>query len=225
MPRKPRSAEEVDAIKQKILEEALIIISKQGYDNFSMRKLGQQLNIAAKTIYNYYTSKDEIYLYVLKSGFDLLHKTLSKNTAEISDPYEKLCELKNSYIRFALDRPNYYDIMFTLYVPKRDDYLGTELELLATQELKSALRVGHLFVRTIEELAETYGNVKKDEAQLLFIQLWTSLHGIIATYNNKLLGYLDKQPLAALKDIAERHMLIFKPDNNEQNKYKQLVAP
>jgi len=225
MPRKPRSEEEVGAIKQKILDEALILISKEGYDNFSMRKLGQRLGIAAKTIYNYYASKDEIYLYVLKSGFDQLYEEMSKKISAINDPFEKLCELKNTYIHFGVNKSNYYDIMFTLYVPKRDDYIGTDLDFLAGLELNSALRVGKLFIKTIEEISEFYGDIKKSDANIQFIQLWTSLHGIVATYNNNLLGYLHENDLEVLETIAERHILTFKPQNYKQNNSKHIGSP
>lgn len=222
MPRKPRSAEEIDIIKQQILAEALFLISKEGYDNFSMRKLAQRLNIAAKTIYNYFASKDEIYLCVLKNGFDQLHDAIASSIATIDDPFGKLREIKNVYLQFAVKKSNYYDIMFTLYVPKRDDFIGTELELLATQELRSAMNVGQLFIDTIEEIAETYGTVPKSDARTLFIQFWTSLHGIVATYNNKLLGYLEKYPLETLEEIAERHLEQFKPKELQQSARNRL---
>jgi len=53
MPKNRRSSEEINAIRENIMNHALELIILEGYDDFSMRKLGARLNIAAKTIYNY----------------------------------------------------------------------------------------------------------------------------------------------------------------------------
>jgi AcrR family transcriptional regulator len=62
MPKAPRKPEEVEAERQRILAEALSIIAESGYEGLTMRRLGQRLGVAAKTIYNYFESKDEVYL-------------------------------------------------------------------------------------------------------------------------------------------------------------------
>jgi AcrR family transcriptional regulator len=59
VPRTPRRPEEIEAEKQRILGEALKIITESGYQGLTMRGLGQRLGMAAKTIYNYFQNKDE----------------------------------------------------------------------------------------------------------------------------------------------------------------------
>ena len=54
MPRVARNQDEIDEIKDSILDGALSIIIEEGYDSFTMRKLGSALGCAAKTIYNYF---------------------------------------------------------------------------------------------------------------------------------------------------------------------------
>lgn len=46
MGRRPRSKEEIEIIKNKILEHALTMIVDHGYEGFSIRKLVPQLGIA-----------------------------------------------------------------------------------------------------------------------------------------------------------------------------------
>ncbi|SDP74137.1 TetR/AcrR family transcriptional regulator [Desulforhopalus singaporensis] len=211
MPKQPRSAEEIEEVKQQILEETLALITEHGYEGFSMRKLALRLHIAAKTIYNYYDNKDEIYLLVLKRGFDLLHSTLLKSMSGHSDPIDKLRAMKNAYIDFGVNQSNYYDIMFTLYVPKHNDFVGTPLEHVATVELKAALRVGALFTDVMKEIAEIHNTIPKEEARRYFIQFWTSLHGLVTTYNNDLLGYLSGNPFEDLLIISNRLLRTFTP--------------
>lgn len=46
--------------KEKILEVSFDLISENGLENFTMRKLSQTLGVQAPTIYYYYKSKDDI---------------------------------------------------------------------------------------------------------------------------------------------------------------------
>jgi AcrR family transcriptional regulator len=213
MPKKSRSSEEIETVKQKIMEEALALISEYGFDGFSMRSLAARLDITAKTIYNYYKSKDEIYLGVLTRGFELIVADLLASINGHSDPYEKLRALKNAYIEFGTKQSNYYDIMFTLYIPKYNDYVGTQLEGLASVELKTALQIVHIFTDVIKEVAKVYGCIPENEARSYFVQLLTSLHGLVATYNNAILGYLEKSPRKALDAMSERLLLAYFPMN------------
>ncbi len=51
MSRPARSPEETLRIKENILDISLNIIIKEGYTNFSMRKLASKLDLTATTIY------------------------------------------------------------------------------------------------------------------------------------------------------------------------------
>ena len=140
MGRRPKSQEEIDAFKSKILHTTLQLISKDGYEGFSIRKLGPILGIAPKTVYNYFKSKDEIYLHILTEGFEHLFQNLSSSTQSLNKPFEQLQALARAYVRFGFDYPNYYDLMFTWHVPKFNDFVGTDLEQLAYKELETALK-------------------------------------------------------------------------------------
>jgi AcrR family transcriptional regulator len=72
MPKLQRSPKEIEAVREDILEHALDMIVRGGFNRFSMRKLAARLGIAAKTIYNYYRNQDELYLCILTKGFEQL---------------------------------------------------------------------------------------------------------------------------------------------------------
>ncbi|MGW8320592.1 MAG: TetR/AcrR family transcriptional regulator, partial [Thermodesulfobacteriota bacterium] len=141
MPKAARTPEEVEVVKQKILEEALNIITERGYEGLSMRRLGRHLGMTAATVYNYFQNKEEIYLHVLTRGFELLYDDLLRASKSTDDPFEKLKAVWREFVRFGLNQSNYYDIMLTLYIPKYRDFAGGPLEPLARKELTTALKV------------------------------------------------------------------------------------
>ncbi len=211
MPKAPRTPEEVEAAKQRILEKALDIITEHGYEGLSMRRLGRRLGMTAATVYNYFQNKEEIYLHVLTRGFELLYDDLVRASNSTDDPYEKLRAVLKAWLRFGLEQSNYYDIMLTLYIPKYRDFVGGPLEPLAHTELTTALQVPDLITGILEEIADAYGNIRKEDARIHFIQLMTAIHGVVSLYNNTILVYVHERPEDILESLVESHLSFFAP--------------
>ena len=148
MPRAKRTAEAIDATKQDILKEALALMTRHGFDGFSMRRLGGRLGVSAKTIYNYYKNKDELYLAILTEGFQQLYDRFNHVFSSINDPFKRMEALGREYLTFGLEQSHIYNLMFTWHVPKFKDYVGTPMEPAAKIELETALRVSEIFIRS-----------------------------------------------------------------------------
>ena len=214
MPKAARTPEEVEAAKQRILEKALDIITERGYEGLSMRRLGRRLNMTAATVYNYFQNKEEIYLHVLTRGFELLYDDMLRASRSIDDPVEKLRAILMAWLTFGLEQSNYYDIMLTLYIPKYRDFMGGPLEPLARKELTTALQIPDLVIGVLEEIAETYGNIRKEDAQIHFMQILTAVHGVVSLYNNTILVYVHDHPEDILETLLESHLSFFAPPHD-----------
>ena len=210
MPPSQRKPEEIETIREEMLNHALELIAASGYKGFSMRKLATRLGIAAKTIYNYFHNKDEIYLSILTRGFETLHGRCTTANAAHRDPMEKIAAMCREYMDFGLDHANLYNLMFTWHVPKFRDYIGTDMEPAAQLELDSALKVSRLFIDAISICANGSTSVTEDEARFLMIQLWSQAHGYIAGINNTLLDYMHETPLAIKERLIENMLANFR---------------
>ncbi|MCK5540961.1 MAG: TetR/AcrR family transcriptional regulator [Deltaproteobacteria bacterium] len=211
MPKAPRTPEEVELVRQAILDAALKIIVEEGYKGFSMRKLGKSMGMTAKTVYNYFINKDEIYLRVLTTGFELLHVELLSSYQAHDDPWQKLQSMARAYVEFGTGRPNYYDIMLTWYVPKYNDFMKTDLEPMAAAELKAARGNSILFIKTIIELGSRYGHLDPANARQDFIELFVGLHGTVSLYNNTILSYVHDHPEEILATLISSLVARFEP--------------
>ena len=217
MPKAPRTEAQVQEVKDKILKEALSIISKTGYDSLTMRKLGKNLGITATTIYDYFANKDEIYLHVLTSGFEMLNVEIYKSIIPGDTPGAKMQAISKALLHFGTSNSNYYDIMLTLHIPKYKDYVGTDLENVAHNELMSAFKSKDVVLKTIQEIivAKVDGNEAlnqesmDEQVLLLFIQWLTGMHGIISLYNNTILDYLHKNPSTLLEKLTDGMLELF----------------
>ena len=201
MPKAKRSPEEIDAVCDNIMRHAMEIIVKDGLDGLTMRRLGARLHIAAKTIYNYFHSKDELYLYLLTKGFSQLMESLQAGDDPNAEPEFRLDALINAYVIFGFEQDSLYNLMFTWHVPKYKDYIGTPMEATAKKELKTALKCSDFFVERIRACIHTDIAIEEDEIQFELIQVWTQMHGYVSGINNTLLNYMHKDPLS-MRDIT-----------------------
>ncbi|MFZ2631162.1 MAG: TetR/AcrR family transcriptional regulator [Desulfosalsimonadaceae bacterium] len=221
MPRVKRSPEAIDATKQDILKEALALMTRHGFDGFSMRKLGDRLGVSAKTIYNYYKNKDELYLAILTEGFQQLYDRFIRVYSSIDDPFKRMEALGREYLTFGLEHANIYNLMFTWHVPKFKDYVGTPMEPAAKIELETALGVSELFMQAIRAAANGSAMPDKD-ARFHMIQVWSQMHGFVAGFNNTLLDYMHENPKILKEQLLERVMTHFKRDVQHQGGSKYL---
>jgi AcrR family transcriptional regulator len=224
MPRAKRSQKEVESIKDQILQEALELMNKYGFEGFSMRKLGERLGVSAKTIYNYYNNKDELYLVILTNGFSQLHDRFESAYKERSSPMERLEAMGREYLFFGLEHANIYNLMFTWHVPKFKDYIGTPLEATAQFELETALKVSEIFIKAIKETSPEGAPFNDEEARFHMIWMWSQMHGFVAGFNNTLLDYMHENPLTLKDQILKHTFSQFKYELNKRQKSGTMVS-
>ena len=203
MPRQPRSPAEIEQIKQSILDQALDLIVEEGFEGFSMRKLAGRLGVTAVTIYSYYLNKDELYLAIITRGFAQLYERCLSAYDSIQDPLDKFRAVLQAYVDFGFGETNVYNLMFTLSVPRYEDYVGTEMENAAGHELSTALKVSALFLLAGGNVVNTHESqpdtgkaptIPADTLRVYVISLWCALHGYISACNNTLLNYVHEAP-------------------------------
>jgi len=185
MPKAPASRETVESIKDNIIDEAVSLINEGGYADFSMRKLGSRLGIAAKTIYNYFSNRDELYLKVVTRGFEILHERMSGANSSATAPFARIRAMAGAYVQFGLDHPHHYNIMFSMDLPKYADYIGTEHQELAAMQNETALQTARLAEKAFRDLAVKNRKLRGSSAIYHLMRVWATLHGIVSLHNSR----------------------------------------
>ena len=102
--------------KQAILDAARQIIAEEGPAALSMRALPDRIDYSAAGLYEYFGSKEEIIAAVSDEGHRFLFEAMSQADAALP-PVDYLYEIGQAYIRFALEHPDYFLMMFTVASP------------------------------------------------------------------------------------------------------------
>jgi AcrR family transcriptional regulator len=159
--------------------------------------------MSATAIYHYYSSKDELYLMILTKGFDMLYRSFQEIYDASDEPEIKLRNMVRAYIDFGINKANYYNIMFTSDAPKYRDYIGTDIEPVAFFEKQTALKLVDIASLAVRDLDRHTGSFTPEEIRYSVVRLWSTLHGIIALYNSRVLQEVDENAGGIVEKVAQ----------------------
>jgi AcrR family transcriptional regulator len=97
--------------RERIVDEALRIVTHEGPEGVTIRALAQRLGLSAGSIYSHFKSKDELLQHVAAQGFEMLMKE-AIGAVEVPDPREAMLEGGRRYLAFAMHHPALYRLMF-----------------------------------------------------------------------------------------------------------------
>lgn len=155
-------------MRRKILDAARQLFVKEGFDNVSMRRIASAIEYSPAAIYRYFKNKREILSTLREEGFQQFVTGQRERLATYSDPIERLKVGGRGYVRFAVEQPDYFELMFCTDC--------TEVDLEGAHS-ESSMESYHLFRQTVEECLETglFGDVDLESA---VFSLWASAHGL-----------------------------------------------
>jgi AcrR family transcriptional regulator len=188
-----KERKERDALKmrQRILEAAMDMFSKGGYQGVSMRGLARQIEYSAGTIYRYFENKDDLMLQLCYQGFEKL-LALQHELDKIADPVERIKTGGRHYVTFALENPELYELMFgTKEIIKQPD--GAD-ETVALKSLRK-------FMEHVQQCLDA-GSFSGGDAQALTIALWAALHGLSSLLIKEQLRFLPEEKVDQVVEKA-----------------------
>jgi AcrR family transcriptional regulator len=159
-------------LRERIVSAARELVVREGFGALSMRKLAEAIEYAPATLYLHFESREDIARELCVRGFQQLLEFLEP-AARVEEPLERLAAVARDYVRFGLEQPETYRLIF-MEDPKLTQALFTE-----GQEDAGARAFG-LLVGPLEEL-KAAGRLAADaDSQQLAEVLWAGVHGIVS---------------------------------------------
>ncbi|MEA2102368.1 MAG: TetR/AcrR family transcriptional regulator [Thermodesulfobacteriota bacterium] len=211
-----RNAHEIDRIRGRILDAALDIIVSHGLRSLTMRRMARHTGMSAPNIYNYFSSKEEIYISIVIRGFEMLYHDLKKACVSRDEPFERARAMIDAYLGFGMENSGYYEIMFTLSTPKYNDYVGTPFEKLSEVEYRISMDIADLSMGIIRGIPG-YDSENQEGVVADLTHVWSLLHGMVSLYNSHIIGYVapDTQVVynRIIDDLLSRDDLLNRDDS------------
>jgi AcrR family transcriptional regulator len=171
MPRAPLSDAEIAAFRKKAIRVATRLFAKQGYAGVTLRAIADGLGTSHMAPYRYFEDKAEIFAMVRADAFRRFADGQEKAFAATEAPLERLFAMRAAYVRFAVDHPDEYRIMFELDQGPEELYpkVGEESHRsFAALESAVALAID--------------AGVLLGEPRTVAHMLWATLHGMISLH-------------------------------------------
>jgi AcrR family transcriptional regulator len=171
VPRAALSEVEIREFRQEICAVATRLFAEQGYAGVTLRSLAAELGCSPMTPYRYFSDKEAIFAAVRSASFGRFADAQEAAAAAADAPEARLRALAGAYVRFALDEPHAYRIMFELdQTPEPDDADQLVEETRAWQALRE----------TVGAAVEA-GLVAGDPDTLAHLY-WAGLHGLVSLH-------------------------------------------
>ena len=188
---KDRKKRDAGKMRSRILKDAMELYVKGGYENVTMRGIAAKIEYSPGTIYLYFQNKNDIMLQLCYQGFERLLAHQDK-LEKIADPLEKLSAGGRYYLAFALENPEFYELMFATTEVLRDS--GPDQEA-------APLRAFRGFAKNVKDCLDA-GVFSDGEVETTAIALWATLHGLASLLIKGRLRFLPEESLDKVVEQA-----------------------
>ncbi len=172
--RKEREREEM---RRLILDAARKLFIENGFDKVSIRNIADAIEYSPATIYLYFKDKNELLFALHQQGFQKMIGDFQPVFA-LTDPFERLMAMGRAYIRFAVENPELFDLMFIMNAP---------IDTLDKEEWVEGDRAFALLMHVVQDCIDT--NVfRKQDVRVASMMIWSGIHGYTALFLRKRLG-------------------------------------
>jgi AcrR family transcriptional regulator len=168
--RRERIAREREARSNLILDSAERLFVEKGYHETSINDIAEQADFSRTSVYQYFASKEEIYLQILDRYGDLLTERVTRATADSSPVPEKIGRFLEEIRQIIKEKPNFFSLYF-IQRHQVEPRLSAELRGRLNAKRRKLEDVFRDFYRQGIERGEVRDINVKDASNLFFAQI------------------------------------------------------
>jgi AcrR family transcriptional regulator len=155
--------------REAIIETARALVTEEGLDQLSLRRLATRLGVTAPALYAYVNGKQDLLRALAEDEFDRLMERFA--AIDEPDPVARIRAQGRAYVEHARENPQMFRVMF-LFPPD----LGSG-GLPPGIELPGATRAFAAAAAAVEDAVAT-GAIVADDPLLVALSLWSGSHGV-----------------------------------------------
>ena len=148
--------------KRKIFETSMKLFAKKGYDATSIEDITATVGVAKGTLYYHFSSKEEIFNFLIEEGIKLLQNSIDIKTAKYTNYIDKIKAIVLIQIKIII---KYEDIITILL----SQFLGNEAR---NQKCREQI---FEYINKIEEIVKEgieRGEIKKGDSKVIASEIY-----------------------------------------------------
>jgi AcrR family transcriptional regulator len=168
-------------LKAVILAQAAELVAERGADGISLRELARAAGVSHAAPAHHFTDRRGLFTALATEGWQKLAEALA-------DARPQFIDAALAYVRFALDHPGHYAVMFDRSLINTDDPALVGAQAAAGAELATG-------VGTLDDPRA------KDDPQSAALAAWSLVHGFAMLWLNEAID-TDADPIATVERVA-----------------------
>jgi AcrR family transcriptional regulator len=166
-----------ERLRPEILEAAERLLVQTGDEEaVSIRDVAEAVGVTPPSIYLHFADKNELMIAVCERQFARLDRVLEEAAAGASDPLESLRLRGRAYVRFGVENPEHYRILFMSKAGRWPADLDPE-------RLTNMASFDHL-VDAVKDCMDA-GRLPPGDQTLVALGMWAVVHGITSLMISK----------------------------------------
>jgi TetR/AcrR family transcriptional regulator len=129
--------------RERFLVEAARLFAERGFNQTDMAELASRANVAKGSVYDYFDSKEDLYLYVCRDGLERSRRAVYGGIDPSWDLYRKLRHIFRQGVKFADSYPEYVAMYVNISSAGMEtfaDEISLEVEKFTADYLKGLIR-------------------------------------------------------------------------------------
>ena len=148
--------------KRKIFETSMKLFAEKGYDATSIEEITATVGVAKGTLYYHFSSKEEIFNFLVEEGMKLLQNSIAIKTDKLNNYIDKIKAIVLIQIKIVV---------------KYEDLITILLTQLWGQEIRNKKCKEHIFeyINTIENIVRQgmeCGQIKKGDPKAIASEIY-----------------------------------------------------
>lgn len=178
------------AVLGRLLEAARELFLSEGVDAVTVRSIARRAGCSIGLLYHYVDGKEELLARLLEETFTRLLSRLRRQEQSFSAPLEKLAAVLAAYVRFGLEHPRDYALLFAAAPGQEHEHLRRVFHTLGI--------ACYGVIRDCCAECIRQGEFREDlkDAETTAQVLWASAHGLV-----HLLGAAEGFPFRPRKTL------------------------
>lgn len=155
-----------------ILAAATRIFNSDGYDGATIRRIADEVGLSSTALYMHFRDKDEILVEICQGAMEQLLTLAAQIAAQDKPPADRARGMIEAYIRFGLDNPSTYRLVFCSHGRHLSPESQAPVEMLGDRCFQKLHNV-------VAEIADQ-GRLKSPGALVATQVLWSAGHGLVS---------------------------------------------
>lgn len=173
------------SLREACVKEASSIIAGDGLEQLSLREVARRLGVSHQAPYKHFPSRDHLLAEVVSRAFADFARYLDGLRLS-GDPANDLGSIGQAYVRYALQNPLQYQLMFGTPLPDPDQH---------PEMLRNARHAFSILRNALLQLhAETSRSSTSDEIDLEALFVWSAVHGLASILKTSAITTLPVSP-------------------------------